>query len=340
MAAAFQGPGSTLDPATLHQIHTSFAPSIILTSGVELRVFTHIAEGKKSAAEIAQAEGASERGMRMLLDSLTAMQLLRKSDGRYELNPLAAEFLVRGAPNYMGLLYEKGPRGLESWLRLTDIIRKGQPIRRVDEQEAAEEFFPALVGTLHIINREPARRTAQILGAGNGYRGMKVLDVGCGSGVWSIAVAEADPQARITAQDFPGMLAETRQYLARHKVEGQYDFLPGDLKEVDLGESRYDVALLGNIVHSEGESSSRDLFRRLKRALKPGGRVAIIDMIPNSERTGPPFPVFFALNMLVHSTEGDTYTLDEYTAWLKDAGFSRVETADIASHSPLIIGHS
>src|SRR5947209_20423306 len=104
---------------------------------------------------------------------------------------------------------------------------------------------------------------------------MSVIDIACGSGIWGIAVAEADKEARITAQDFPGLFETTRAYLKRHGVEDRYDFLPGDLKEVDFGENRYDLALLGNIVHSEGEASSQDLFKRLYRALKPGGRMVI-----------------------------------------------------------------
>jgi ubiquinone/menaquinone biosynthesis C-methylase UbiE len=207
----------------------------------------------------------------------------------------------------------------------------------VEEQDTAEQFFPALVRTLDVINREPARRVAEALGAGASHRGMRVVDVGCGSGVWSIAIAEADPRARITAQDFPGILKETRRYLKQHGLENRYEFLPGNLKHVSFGENRFDLALLGNIVHTEGERSSRDLFGRLARALKPGGRVAIIDMIPNDQRTGPPFPLLFALEMLVNSEAGGTYTLAEYTEWLEEAGFRRVHTADIGFHSPLII---
>jgi ubiquinone/menaquinone biosynthesis C-methylase UbiE len=162
--------------------------------------------------------------------------------------------------------------------------------------------------------------------------------VACGSGVWGIAVAEADPTARVTMQDFPGVLNHTRKYVQRHKVADRCDYLAGDLKKADFGSERYDVALLGNIVHSEGEASSRDLFRRLHRALRPQGRLVVIDMVPNDERTGPPVPLLFALNMLVNTAEGDTYTLAEYTHWLKEAGFARIETADIGSHSPLVTG--
>ena len=92
------------------------------------------------------------------------------------------------------------------------------------------------------------------------------------------------------------MFETTREYLKRHGVEDRYDFLPGDLKQVDFGEDRFDLALLGNIVHSEGERSSRDLFKRLRTALSPGGRLVIIDMVPNDERTGPPFALLCALH--------------------------------------------
>ena len=140
-------------------------------------------------------------------------------------------------------------------------------------------------------------------------------------------------------QRHSGVLPTTREYVRRHGLEERFDYLAGDLKEVDFGEGQYDVALLGNIVHSEGEDSSRDLFRRLRRALKDGGRVVVIDMLPNDARTGPPYQLIFALNMLVNTERGDTYTLAEYTRWLNDAGFPRVETADIGSHSPAVIGH-
>jgi ubiquinone/menaquinone biosynthesis C-methylase UbiE len=338
MASTYRGPASAPDPQALMQMNFSFTPSMVLTSGVQLGVFSQIAEGRNTAPEIARAIGATERGVRMLMDALTGIELLRKVDGAYELTPLAEEFLVRGKPSYMGAMMEQNrSQVLDPWLHLTEVIRTGKPPHAVEQQKTAEEFFPSLVRTLHITNREPARRTAAVLSAGTEKKGLHVLDVACGSGVWGIAIAEADREARITAQDYPGMLPITREYVKRHGVEERYEFLPGDLKDVDLGEARFDVTLLGNIVHSEGERSSRDLFRRLARALKPDGRVAVIDMVPNDERSGPPFPLMFALNMLVHTAEGDTYTLAQYRAWLQEAGFPKVETADIGSHSPLIV---
>jgi ubiquinone/menaquinone biosynthesis C-methylase UbiE len=336
MASPHLGAGAALDPQPLMQMWFSFAPSYILHAAVDLDVFSHIAAGNGTAAEVARAAQATKRGTRMLLDALTGLGLLSKRDGRYELAPLAAEYLVRGRPNYAAWILETG-EPLASWNRLSDTIRSGRSQRPVDHQEEAERFFPVLVRSLHVFNREQGRRLAEALGAGGTRSGLHVLDVACGSGVWGIAIAEADPRSRITAQDFPGVLDLTREYLQRHGVERQYDFAPGDLNEVDFGENRFDLAILGHVVHSEGEKSSRALFRRVHRALKPGGRVAILDMVPNDERTGPPFPLFFALNMLVQTTQGDTFTLAEYTRWLNEAGFAKVETAEIGGPSPAII---
>jgi ubiquinone/menaquinone biosynthesis C-methylase UbiE len=337
MAEGVQQEKVGLNPELLLQLSFSYAPSSVLSAGVSSGVFSHIAAGKRSVEEISRAAGASQRGMQMLLDALAGLQLLGKSGDRYELMPVSAEFLVSDRPNYIGEMM-RTERSWQAWSNLAEVVRTGEPFQRVEAQDRAEDFFPMLVRGLHVINSQPARRMAEVLGAGTTHRGLRAVDVACGSGIWGIAIAEADKEAHVTAQDFSGLFETTRHYLKRHNVEDRFDFLPGDLKEVDFSEGSYDLALLGNIVHSEGEASSRDLFKRLYRALSPGGRIVIIDMIPNNERTGPPFALFFALNMLVNTGVGGTYTLEEYTRWLNDAGFKRVETADIQSHSPLIIG--
>ena len=332
-----QGAGPDLNPEQLHQLNFSFVPSRVLSAGVQLAVFSHIAAGKKTVEEVARAARASRRGIRMLLDALVACRLLTKKDSRYGLTPLTAKFLVRQSPDYAGATMENDDLA-ETWLHLVKAIRTGKPPHPVNAEKSAAKFFPTLVRNLHVINEKPARQAAQMLGEGIPRKGLSVVDIGCGSGIWGIAFAEADRHACVTAQDFPAMLRLTRQYVKRHGVQDRFDYLPGNLDTVELGKERFDLALAGNIVHTAGGRSARRLFRRLHRALRPGGRIAIADMIPNEDRTGPPFPVFFALNMLLHTEEGDTYTLAEYAQWLMGAGFERVETAAIGSHSPLIIG--
>jgi len=329
--------GLDMNPEILHQMHFSFVPSRVLSAGLQLGVFSHLAAGRQTVAAVARAAGSNERGMRMLLDAMAPLGLLTKRNKRYRLTPLASRYLVRKSPDYLGSFFESD--GLwESWGQLVEVIRSGKPAYRVEQQELAEQFFPVLVRTLHVLQRERARVAARALDSAGRRKGLRVLDVACGSGVWGIPYAELNGTARITVQDFPAILKVTRQYLQRHGVLRQYDFLPGDLNTVDFGVSRYDLAILGNIVHSEGERSSRSLIRKLYRALASGGRLVIVDMIPNDQRTGPAFPVFFALNMLVNTESGDTFTLAEYSRWLQEAGFIRVVTKEIGSHSPLIIG--
>jgi ubiquinone/menaquinone biosynthesis C-methylase UbiE len=320
---------------TLAEMNFSMAPNRVLAAAIQLGIFSQIASGRATASEIAAGAEASERGMRMLLDALTAFRLLSKKNDHYALSPVAARHLVKESPEYMGYALEKDLLW-EAWGHLTEAVRTGRPFRTAEAKERAEEFFPTLVRTLHITNREPARRLAQVL-TSSAAAPMHALDVACGSGVWGIELALAAPRVFVTAQDFPKVLDLTRQYLKTNGIEDRFDFLPGDLKEVELDEGRFDLAILGNICHSEGELASRSLFVRLNRALRPGGRLAIVDMQPNEDRTGPVYPLIFALNMLVNTEHGGTFTLAEYTNWLDEAGFGQVDTADIGLHSPAII---
>jgi ubiquinone/menaquinone biosynthesis C-methylase UbiE len=326
------------DLTTLTEMNFSMATNRVLAASVQLGLFSQIANGRTTASEIAQGAQASERGTRMLLDALTAFRLLSKRDGHYALSPVAAQYLVKESPDYTGFVLEKDLHW-ESWGHLTEAVRTGKPVHRADTRERAEDFFPTLVRSLHVMNRQPARRLAKVL-TSTVASPVQALDVACGSGIWGIELAAADPRVSVTAQDFPKVLELTRQYLKQSGFENRFDFLPGDLKEVDFGERRFDLAILGNICHSEGEQASRQLFVRLRRSLRPGGRIAIVDMLPNEDRSGPVYPLIFALNMLLNTEQGGTYTLSEYTRWLKSAGYGRVETADIGLHSPTIIAHN
>jgi len=321
-----------LDPAPLMQMSFSFAASRILSTAVQLNIFSSIAGGARTAAEIARVAQSSERGTRMLLDALRGFELVSKHKEDYALSPLAAKFLVRDSPDYLGAFLENDEHW-EGWSKLPEAVRSGKPIHSVFDPTEAERFFSVLTRTLHVQNRLPSQRLANMLGAGSKYRGLRVLDVGCGSGVWGIAIAEADSDARITAQDLPKVLEQAQKYLDQHGIANRYDFLPGDLHKVEFPAGKYDLAMLGHIVHGDSEVAARQLFKRLQASLKPGGRLAIIDMIPNDERSGPPFPLIFALNMLVHTEGGNTYTFSEYKSWLIEAGFSNVEIGDFGDRS-------
>jgi SAM-dependent methyltransferase len=156
--------------------------------------------------------------------------------------------------------------------------------------------------------------------------------------VWSLAFARRDPHTRVTVAESPAVIEKvTRRFAARERVAEQYDYLPGDLRDVDFGESAYDVVILGHICHGIGAEASKELFGRIFRTLKSGGQLLIAEIIPDEERRETLFPLLFAVNMLAVTPEGDTFTLSEYRHWLQAAGFGQVVTVDAPSPSPLIL---
>jgi ubiquinone/menaquinone biosynthesis C-methylase UbiE len=322
----------------LQRLSISHLATRILMSGVQLGVFETIGEDEKTANEIAEQTGNSRRGIRMLLDCLVSFRLLIKSKQRYSLNPVTSRYLRKSSPQYMGHLWED-ERNLRQWDRLNEAIRSGRPVRKKGSLTEEAAGFAGLARSLHVVHWISAERAAQVLGKGGHHAGMKVLDVACGSGVWGIAIAQADRQSQITAHDLPEILEITKVYAKQHQVEDQFTYLPGDLRMMDFGESKFDLAILGNIVHYEGERFSRELLGRMNRSLVDAGRIAIIDIIPEEERTGPQSSLILALAMLLDTEEGDLFTLSEYEHWLTEAGFARIETADISLHSPMIIAH-
>lgn len=256
---------------------------------------------------------------------------------RYALAPESEAYLVRGKESYLGSFLDVFKGNLADWTKLAESVRTGRPARPIVGQGDFEEYFPPLIRALHVSNLPAARNLAHKLGVGSRWRGLKILDVGAGSGVWSIAALEEDPSSTAVALDFPKILAITREYAAKAGVTDRLTFLEGSMHEARFEEGEYDLVILGNICHSEGEAATRTFLKGLEPALRPGGKVAVIDMIPNEDRTGPAFPVLFALQMLLHSPEGSTFTQTDYTRWFEEAGFKKVDAVDIRSHSPAII---
>ena len=117
----------------------------------------------------------------------------------------------------------------------------------------------------------------------------------------------------------------------------QYNYLAGGLREIDFGESAYDVAILGHSCQGLGVEDNQNLFRRVHRSLKDDGRLLIAEIVPDDERREALFPLLFAVNMLAMTTDGDTFTMSEYRQWLRDAGFKEVMTVEAPSPSPLIL---
>ena len=198
--------------------------------------------------------------------------------------------------------------------------------------------MPELIRAMFATNVIPARDLARRLGIGKSWRGLKILDIGSGSGVWGIGAAQEDPTASVAALDRDNVLSITREYAANAGVGDRFSYLAEDLSVAPLGENVYDLALVGMVCHTQNADTVRSLLGRLHGALRTNGKLAIIDILPNAERTAPRGALLFALLMLSFSPGGNIYTRTEYQQWLLEAGFKKMEEIEIASLlSPVIV---
>ena len=324
-------------PQRIIQMAWGYAPTLILEAAIRNKVFDTVDSGAKTVDEVAAATGASPRGLRAIMNALVGLEFLKKNDGHYELTPESAAFLVSTKPGYQGgMIAHTSEQLIPSWLELTDVVATGKPAESVNREDGGEAFFMELVSNIFPMSYPAAQALAAHLALDGSGPAVRVLDLGAGSGVWSIAVAQSSPRVQVTAVDWPGVLPITKKHADRFGVGDRYTLVPGDLATADFG-SDHDVITIGHILHSEGVERSKKLLRKCFDALAPGGTIAIQEFLVNAERTGPPMSLIFAVNMLVNTDTGDTWSFEEISEWLKEAGFTNPRTLDAPGPSPLIL---
>lgn len=324
-------------PDRIMQLAWGYAAPLIIEAAVQHRVFDHLEGGPRSLEELASATGASPRGLRAILDALTGLQLLTRFGPKYDLTPESAAFLVSGKPGYHGGFFLHISKQLvPRWLALTEVVRTGLPVAELNEAAGGAEFFAEFVESLFPLSYPAAQKLGEHLKVAQSTQPLSVLDLGAGAGVWGIALAEQSPRVRVRAVDWPKVLEVTRRTVQRFHVDDRFEMVAGDLVEAEFGTGHH-IATLGHILHSEGRERSRRLLKRVFDALAPGGTVAIMEFVPNDDRTGPPTPLLFAVNMLVNTAEGDSFTFAEMSRWLREAGFVNPRLLEVPAVSPLVL---
>ncbi len=327
-----------LTPERIFQLAWGFAPPLILEAAIRHRVFDVLDGGSKTMEEVHAATGVSIRGLTAIMNALVGLQFLAKdSQGRFSLTAESAAFLVTTKPGFQGGMLRHGSEQLiPKWLRLNDIVATGQPVQAVNQEAPGGDFFANFVTDILPMSYPAAETLARHLNFEGMGGSVRVLDLAAGSGVWGIALAQRSEQVRVTALDWPEVLPTTRKTVAQFGLSDRFRFVEGDLLQADFGD-HYTVATLGHILHSEGEQRSRALFAKTFRALDSGGTIAIAEFLVNRDRTGPVNGLLFAVNMLVNTDQGNTYSFEEISGWLAEAGFSEARTLEAPGPSPLIL---
>jgi ubiquinone/menaquinone biosynthesis C-methylase UbiE len=334
------GAQSPVTADRIMQMAWGYAPPLMIGAAVRHGLFDALAAQPRTATELAEQTRTSPRGVRMIADALVALGLLAKqSGGRYALTPESDTFLVSTKPSFQGGLFKHiDTQLIPKWLHLNDIVRTGRPPTGVNQEGPGSAFFEQFVEDIFPMSYAAARALGQSLNLAAAKSPVRVLDLAAGSGVWGIALAQQSPQVRVTAVDWPGVIPVTRRVATKHGVVDRFSFVEGDINTTDFG-AGHTIATLGHILHSEGERRGRALLKKTFHALAPGGTIAIAEFLVNDDRTGPANATIFAVNMLVNTDDGDTFSATELSGWLRDAGFENPRTLDAPGPSPLVLAN-
>jgi ubiquinone/menaquinone biosynthesis C-methylase UbiE len=301
----------------------------ILTA-IELDVFTAVGSGA-SAAEVAGKTKTDTRAIEMLLNALVALKLLQKSGDAFHNTPMSLRFFTAGSVDNARPGQMHTVNMWKRWSTLTEAVRAGT---RVAERGTSEEWTASFIAAMDHNARGRAEGVVKAVGV-NGARHM--LDLGGGSGAFSIAFAKAAPQLRGEILDLPDVLPITLEHLRRAGVADRISVRAGDMLQADLS-NNVDLALLSAICHMFSVEENRQLLKRIYQALAQSGRVVVQDFILEADKTSPKFGALFSLNMLVGTKAGASYSEPEYTEWMRAAGFREIKRVRMPGPSGLMIG--
>lgn len=334
-----QDPGARLpNPALIMRLAMAHRSSMMLFAAADLDVFSQLADGPRTADDVAGAIGAKPAPLRLVLEGCVVEGLLTHADGKYANTPVADAFLVRGRPAYIGHGLKYAEDLYPVWERLADLVRTGRPgidpeMILGDDKEKTRAFVLAM--------HERARGMSAVLPHGADFSGRRrLLDVGGGPGTYSMALVQRTPGLTSTILDRPGVLEVTREIVAEAGFSDRIRLLPGDYLKSDFG-SGYDAVLLSGMMHRETPENCHLLLRKSYSAMESGGLAVVSDVFfDTDEKNTPPFAIHFALNMMLTSDEGSAHARTEMARWMAACGFTNVETRPLPPPNPhtLVVG--
>jgi 2-polyprenyl-3-methyl-5-hydroxy-6-metoxy-1,4-benzoquinol methylase len=325
-------PGQPPDPSSIFQTIQSYQRSFVLKAGVDLDVFTAIAKGKKTAAEIAAYCKASERGVRVLCDALTILGFLTKAGADYALTPESAFFLDSRSPAYLGhtmrfLLHPAQRNGVEN---LSEAVRRGGTEEEQSSLSPEDPIWVDFARNMAQLMVPAAQAIAQLLKPALEKKSVpRVLDIAAGHGTFGITVAEQVPTAQVYAVDWANVLEVAGENARARGVGDRYHLCPGSAFEVDFGTS-FAAAMVTNFLHHFDAATNVGLLKKVFSALNPGGELVVLEFVPNEDRISPPIPAMFSVTMLSHTPRGEAFTFADLAEMCRAAGFEAGRLVQLA----------
>jgi 2-polyprenyl-3-methyl-5-hydroxy-6-metoxy-1,4-benzoquinol methylase len=300
----------------LLQLSGDYWSACALHAGVKLDLFTPLAEGHRTALELAELLETDSRGMAMLLAALAALGLLEKFGESYTATLFTAEYLSRTSSKYLGHIILHHHHLMAGWCRLDEAVRSGGPVlKRVShaDDEASRESF--LMGMFNL-----AMQIAPRIVAGIDLMGKRrLLDLGGGPGTYAVHFCQHNPRLTAVVFDLPSTRRFAEQTIARFGLSDRIAFEAGDFISGEVA-GKFDVVWLSHILHGESPEGCAVILRKAVAALEPGGMILVQEFILDDSKDGPLFPALFSLNMLLGTPAGQAYSQEELCAMMAEAG--------------------
>jgi hypothetical protein len=317
---------------------TGHVEARIVQTAVELAIFDALEHGALTSEAVAHRLELEPKATELLLNALAALDLLHKQAELFSLAETAQKYLLRGSPFYVGGMIRFESSVWNCWEKLPQAIRSGQPVRPAnmyqDDPRETEIFINAMDSLVN------ARGDAEVITRAIKWDGIKeLLDVGSGPASYPIHLCRKYPELRATIFDLPATLAITQRYVREAAMTERIRLIAGDYRKDPIPGS-YDVILLSNIIHGEGERENLSLIDKLAGNLKTGGRLVVKDHILDDSRTTPAVGAIFSLLMLLTTASGRCYSFNEIKLWMERAGLTNVEQINLPPPltSSLVIG--
>ena len=298
-----------------------FQPACVLAAAADLDVFSPLGEKPMTAQALASDLGTDSRATTILLDALAAMEFLTKQGNDYNVPEDVAELLTEKSANSVLPMVCHLANCLRRWAALAGVTQTGKPAERIPSTRGQAADQTAFIDAMHNISGQIADEVVDKL---HPLKFSRLLDIGGASGTWTMAFLRAVPEAEATLFDLPPVIELAEKRIAEAGLGDRVSLVPGDFYTDDLPDGA-DLAWLGAICHQNSREQNRALFTKIHKALKPDGAVVIRDAVMDSSHTSPLGGALFAVNMLVNTKEGGTYSFDEYKQDLSEAGFGKIK---------------
>jgi (2Fe-2S) ferredoxin/predicted O-methyltransferase YrrM len=319
-------------PDDLQERILAFEESRVILTALELDLFTAVGDGER-AGDVAAKVRTDARATEMLLNALVAIRLCAKHEDVFRNTPVAKRYFCAASPDNARPALLHIAHLWTSWSSLTDCVRAGTWIQREEIADRGAEWTDAFIAAMH---RHATERAPQIIRAVGAADVRRMLDVGGGSGAYSIAFAKANPALAAEILDLATVKPIAQRHIQEAGIAGRVSVRAGNLRSDSLGRG-YDLVFVSAICHMLSPEENRDLLGRCFAALTSGGRIVIQDFILEPDKTASKFGALFALNMLVETRAGSSYSQVEYAEWLTGAGFRDIRHVRLPGPASLMI---